>query len=698
MKKFLLVLLLAVFVSLPLVHGQNWIDTAWAYRTGIVVSNLSGSNLNAFQVRIPVDSSFDFSLAKPDGSDLRVTASDGVTSLPFWIETWNPHAGSAVIWTKVPSVPVAGTTLFLYYGNPSAAAASDGNATFDFFDDFAGVSAQGYFKLGSSANVLTSAQRWELEPPHTMSVVTANKNGYKYWGYYGLAGWAYCNEGIGLAFSNDLVNWTKYSGNPVVPNSRWGNVLLVSGVYWMVYEEYSANCGPSYINLARSTDGIKFSTVKTLVPPVTGSQNQNPSLFYNSSNGRYYLYWYSGPPGTWTIMARSATSISGLDIPSTDTVLLTSSQTIAAPQMLYYSGTYFLSTEILDSNNLWQTSVYSSTSPTKGFTLLPGNPVLEPGSACMFQHNIGGVLHTYYCNLADGSWILRHRAATLSAGRAAFRTLDPAKWQPTGGSWTVTNDIAPDGSATTVAQANLSGRQELVSSYTGSDYVFQAYCKQLGGRVCGLGARVSDANDLYSYNLYSDLDSTQNLYVYDWSGWATTLGTAALGPIDLGEWHKLTAKLTGTAMDVYVDDQLQIQTADAQWGSGAVALYGENGTVANFANVLVRKSAAVDPVATEGPTVAIPLIGLAVNPTSVRGGRSSIGTVVLGNPAPNGGAAVALSDNSTSATVPSKVTVPAGATTATFTITTKSVWSTTSATITASYGDVSQKAALSITR
>ena len=44
---------------------------------------------------------------------------------------------SAIVWVKIPTIPASGTTtIYMYYGNPSATDASNGPATFDFFDDF----------------------------------------------------------------------------------------------------------------------------------------------------------------------------------------------------------------------------------------------------------------------------------------------------------------------------------------------------------------------------------------------------------------------------------------------------------------------------------------------------------------------------------------------------------------------------------
>jgi hypothetical protein len=88
-----------------------------------------------------------------------------------------------------------------------------------------------------------------------------------------------------------------------------------------------------------------------------------------------------------------------------------------------------------------------------------------------------------------------------------------------------------------------------------------------------------------------------------------------------------------------------------------------------------------------GPApTALAVSSLALNPSSVKGGASSVGTVTLNMPSPPGGSAAFLSSSTTSATVPSSVIIPEGQTSATFPISTSRVGSTTSATITAALG------------
>jgi uncharacterized protein (TIGR03437 family) len=91
------------------------------------------------------------------------------------------------------------------------------------------------------------------------------------------------------------------------------------------------------------------------------------------------------------------------------------------------------------------------------------------------------------------------------------------------------------------------------------------------------------------------------------------------------------------------------------------------------------------------------LQSVTVSSASVTGGGMVQGTVNLSQPAPAGGAVVALASNSGIASVPSTVTVPAAAMSASFSISTTAVTSSGSATITASYAGASVQAVLTVT-
>ena len=104
-----------------------------------------------------------------------------------------------------------------------------------------------------------------------------------------------------------------------------------------------------------------------------------------------------------------------------------------------------------------------------------------------------------------------------------------------------------------------------------------------------------------------------------------------------------------------------------------------------------------DAITVSRPAPAPSLSAVTVNPTSVAGGNSSTGTVALTGPAPSGGVVVSLSDNSSATSVPASITVPAGSTSANFTITTTSVTASTSAAISGVFGGVTRTATLAVT-
>jgi LmbE family N-acetylglucosaminyl deacetylase len=95
-------------------------------------------------------------------------------------------------------------------------------------------------------------------------------------------------------------------------------------------------------------------------------------------------------------------------------------------------------------------------------------------------------------------------------------------------------------------------------------------------------------------------------------------------------------------------------------------------------------------------TVApVSLSALTLGATSVVEGDTPTATVTLGSATPSD-ATVALTSSSSAAIVPPSVVVPAGATTATFAVSTGAVSATTSATLTATYAGTSRTATLSV--
>ena len=114
---------------------------------------------------------------------------------------------------------------------------------------------------------------------------------------------------------------------------------------------------------------------------------------------------------------------------------------------------------------------------------------------------------------------------------------------------------------------------------------------------------------------------------------------------------------------------------------------GDNGAL--FRVVVSNAAGSVTSTAATLTVVLPTLSSLSLSPSTVTGGSPSTGTVTLSAPAPSDGVAVSLSSNKPSvASVPSSVTVLSGARTATFTLSTNPVGTSTLVTISASYGTV----------
>ena len=112
---------------------------SWEDYEEINVQENSGKTLVDFQVLVEL-SGTNFPLeAKPDGVDIRFADENG-KELTHWIEEWDYSSNKAIIWVKVPRIPANGETrLLMYYNNPSAIEVNNGEATFNFFDDFDGT-------------------------------------------------------------------------------------------------------------------------------------------------------------------------------------------------------------------------------------------------------------------------------------------------------------------------------------------------------------------------------------------------------------------------------------------------------------------------------------------------------------------------------------------------------------------------------
>ena len=165
---------------------SSWLD-GWDLRKEITITEISGNALTDYQVKIEVGYEPQM---KSDFSDLRFTDSDGITLLNYWVEEYTEES-SATVWVKVPEIPASGVKkIYMYYGNSGAASLSDGDAVFEFFDDFEDDSIdskwsfQGlssYEESGGSLNLEANTNTWGNLDTGAHATISSPLSSYHAW-------------------------------------------------------------------------------------------------------------------------------------------------------------------------------------------------------------------------------------------------------------------------------------------------------------------------------------------------------------------------------------------------------------------------------------------------------------------------------------------------------------------------------------
>ncbi len=124
------------------VPDSEWFNTDWDLRKRVRITNPVNQTYSSTSVKIAVAYESDM---LSNFSDLRFTAGDGITPIPYWIERFTAST-DATVWVKVPTLPANGqAVVHMYYGNAAATTTtSNGAAVFNAFEDFERTPLSGY--------------------------------------------------------------------------------------------------------------------------------------------------------------------------------------------------------------------------------------------------------------------------------------------------------------------------------------------------------------------------------------------------------------------------------------------------------------------------------------------------------------------------------------------------------------------------
>ena len=117
--------------------------SGWKYRREVSIDNSASlQTLSNYQIKLGFDTRGLIAAGKLNisGSDIRLLDENG-SVLPYWIENETINQATTFLWIKVPTITAGSIkSIYLFYGNLSAAAFSNGVNTFELFDDFDGNS------------------------------------------------------------------------------------------------------------------------------------------------------------------------------------------------------------------------------------------------------------------------------------------------------------------------------------------------------------------------------------------------------------------------------------------------------------------------------------------------------------------------------------------------------------------------------
>jgi gliding motility-associated-like protein len=111
--------------------------TGWLYRTDMIVNSANTGTLFNHQIKITVNTASLVSSGKAriDGGDIRFTNAAG-SVLTFWYDPLTYNTTATDFWIKADQVNVGDNDFYMFYGNSTSSNIANGDATFEFFDNF----------------------------------------------------------------------------------------------------------------------------------------------------------------------------------------------------------------------------------------------------------------------------------------------------------------------------------------------------------------------------------------------------------------------------------------------------------------------------------------------------------------------------------------------------------------------------------
>lgn len=287
---------------------SHWWNYSWQYRMIINITDNSGSNLTNYQIPIILDpKNFNYSKADVNGNDTRFTlynsSSQNESKLLYWIESWNT-SGESKIWVNVTEIPANGTaTIYMYYGNLSTSSASNGSATFMFFDDFETGNLNKWTKLIDSVWDIAIDQTYSGSYSLRCSPVSSVEkfivaNDIDESDVILDSWWRVQSSSVDISQGVRCSETTPIEGYEINWEGQWTNAKYVPPGTWTSIDSVAGTIPTNtWFKMSLIINGISMKALKnaTQICPATGWTDVG--LDYTS--GSIYMKAYNVPPGEY---------------------------------------------------------------------------------------------------------------------------------------------------------------------------------------------------------------------------------------------------------------------------------------------------------------------------------------------------------------------------------------------------------------
>jgi len=219
----------------------------------------------------------------------------------YWIETWN-NAATSVVWVNI--VTTASTSVYMYYGNAAAPAASNGATTFDFFDDFTAPLSAAWSTNASGGSVTQSGTNVTLSNTNGGTVSLSNSTAFSISGSFVIEtkhqeskynrNRFYATTATGGGNPLGFDNGYFYTGtNPNNPQNS-------AQVFWNGAFGAAVAVNTNYLTQWQITDGSTYNWKTFTYPAMVSVQSNNTT--YANPNIRFISIQVTEVAGTSTIV------------------------------------------------------------------------------------------------------------------------------------------------------------------------------------------------------------------------------------------------------------------------------------------------------------------------------------------------------------------------------------------------------------